>query len=262
MKNMLFKLIFSLIVIGISPLHAETNADKGKEIIRVVNKNNTGWGTSEAKMEMILKNQRGDESIRKIRIKTLEMKDDGDKGLTIFDEPLDVAGTAFLSFSHPLEADEQWIYLPALKRVKRISSSNKSGPFMGSEFSYEDISSFEVEKYSYQYLREEKLDEYETFVIELTPLYENSGYTKEVVWVDKTDYIFRKIDYYDRKKSLLKTLTFSNYKQFKNQFWRALTMEMVNFQRHKSTTLSWTDYQFDVSLSESDFNKANLTRAR
>jgi len=133
---------------------------------------------------------------------------------------------------------------------------------MGSEFSYEDISSFEVEKYSYQYLREEKLDEYETFVIELTPLYENSGYTKEVVWVDKTDYIFRKIDYYDRKKSLLKTLTFSNYKQFKNQFWRALTMEMVNFQRHKSTTLSWTDYQFDVSLSESDFNKANLTRAR
>jgi hypothetical protein len=62
---------------------------------------------------------------------TIEVKGDGDKSLSIFDSPRDVKGTALLTFTHALESDEQWLYLPALKRVKRISFSNKSGPFLG-----------------------------------------------------------------------------------------------------------------------------------
>ncbi|HCM05717.1 MAG TPA: outer membrane lipoprotein-sorting protein, partial [Oceanospirillales bacterium] len=106
-----------------------------------------GWGDSTSSVIMTLRNAQGEESIREMRMKSLEVANDGDKGLTIFDTPKDVKGTAFLNFSHIEKSDDQWLYLPALKRVKRISSRNKSGPFMGSEFAYEDLSSFEIEKY-------------------------------------------------------------------------------------------------------------------
>ena len=81
-----------------------------------------------ADMKMILKNRAGNTSVRTIRTKTLEVSGDGDKSLSIFDEPADVKGTAMLTYSHGLEPDDQWLYLPAIKRVKRISSRNKSGP--------------------------------------------------------------------------------------------------------------------------------------
>ena len=97
---------------------------------------------------MVLKNRHGDESERDLRIRILEVEGDGDKSLSIFDSPGDVKGTAFLTFTHKFADNDQWLYLPALKRVKRISSGNRSGSFMGSEFAYEDISSEETEKFS------------------------------------------------------------------------------------------------------------------
>ena len=127
-----------------------TGNARGLEIAVEADKRDTGFGDFTAEMVMELRNKQGDVSTRNIRLKTLEVKDDGDKSLSIFDQPADVKGTAFLTFSHAIEPDEQWLYLPALKRVKRINSKNKSGPFMGSEFSYEDIASQEIEKYTYK----------------------------------------------------------------------------------------------------------------
>ena len=117
----------------------------------------------------------------------------------MFDKPRDVKGTAFLSFSHAVGADDQWLYLPALKRVKRIASRNKSGPFMGSEFAYEDLSSFEVEKYTYKFLRDETCEGGTCYVVEQYPVDKNSGYTRRVVWLDHNEYRVWKIDFYDRK---------------------------------------------------------------
>lgn len=125
---------------------ALTAPEQGLAISQETKLRDSGWTDSTADMLMLLRNKQGQESIREIKIKSLELQDDGDKSLTIFNKPRDVKGTAFLSFSHPVGADDQWLYLPALKRVKRISSRNKSGPFMGSEFSFEDLSSFEVKK--------------------------------------------------------------------------------------------------------------------
>jgi hypothetical protein len=119
---------------------AETAQEKGLAISQQVKQKDLGWTDSTADMLMILRNKQGQESIREIKIKSLEQLNDGDKSLTIFNKPRDVKGTAFLSFSHPKANDDQWLYLPALKRVKRISSRNKSGPFMGSEFAFEDLS--------------------------------------------------------------------------------------------------------------------------
>lgn len=186
----------------------------------------------------------------------------GDKSLIIFDRPRDVAGTAFLSHTKISEADDQWLYLPALKRVKRISSANKSGPFMGSEFAYEDLLSQEVEKFDYKWLRDEACGALDCFVFERYPLYENSGYTRQIVWTDKSKYRPQKIEFYDRKESLLKTLIYSDYTQYLDRYWRALTMKMENHQTGKSTSLTFDDYVFQVGLTDADFLSSRLKRVR
>lgn len=246
----------------LNTVQAETAEEKGFAIAKEVELRDSGWQDATASLNMILRNRGGDESTRAIRVMALEVQGDGDKSLTVFDEPADVKGTAFLSFSHPVDPDDQWLYMPALKRVKRISSANKSGPFMGSQFAYEDLSSFEVEKYHYKYLRDEVLDGTDCFVIENIPQYENSGYTRQVVWVDKQRYIPLRIDYYDRKNALLKTLRFNGYQQYLGKYWRALEQRMENVQNGKTTLLTWSDYQFKNNLSERDFDRNSLKRAR
>jgi len=241
---------------------ALTPQEQGIAVFKEVKKRDTGWGDSTAQMQMLLKNKQGQESIREISIKSLEQENDGDKGLTIFNKPRDVKGTAFLSFSHSVGADDQWLYLPALKRVKRISSKNKSGPFMGSEFAFEDLGSFEINKYSYKFLSEEKLNGIDTYMVEQKPIDENSGYTRRIVWVDKDAYRIQKIDFYDRKDALLKTLSYESYKMYLNKYWRANSQVMVNHQSGKSTKLTWQNYQFNTGLTESDFNRNSLKRVR
>jgi len=243
-------------------LVAETAEEKGLAIAVEADKRDEGFGDSTANMTMELRNKQGDSSTRYIRIKTLEVIGDGDKSMSIFDKPADVKGTAFLTFSHAIKPDEQWLYLPALKRVKRINSKNKSGPFMGSEFAYEDIASQEVEKYTYKYLRDETLNGIDCFVIERYPAYEHSGYTRQVGWINKAEYRPEKIVFYDRKNTLLKTLTYDGYQQYLDKFWRADQMDMENHQTGKSTTLTWSDYQFKTGLKDSDFNKNSLKRAK
>jgi len=241
---------------------AQTPEEKGLEIAIEADKRDSGFADVSSALTMTLKNANGDTSIRRMRSKTLEVIGDGDKGLTIFDKPADVKGTAFLSFTHILESDDQWLYLPALKRVKRISSKNKSGPFMGSEFAFEDLSSREVEKYSYFYVKDEAIDGEDAFVIEARPNYKYSGYTRSVIWISKEKYQPLKIDYYDRKNSLLKTMVVMGYQQYLGQYWRPDVMVMNNHQTKKETRLDFSDYQFKTGLSERDFNKSSLKRAR
>lgn len=236
--------------------------EKGLAIAKERKSRDLGWGDSSSSVIMTLRNSQGEESIREMRMQSLEVADDGDKGLTIFDKPRDVKGTAFLTFSHVDKSDDQWLYLPALKRVKRISSRNKSGPFMGSEFAYEDLSSFEIEKYSFKFLAEETLNGVETYKVEQIPTDKNSGYTRQVVWLDKEHFRGQQVEFYDRKKSLLKTLTFSDYKLHLDKYWRPVKMNMVNHQTKKSTELNTTSLAFKTGLKDSDFNKATLKRAR
>lgn len=242
---------------------AATPEERGLEIAKEADRRNAGFKDSTVRMIMTLKNRHGQESIRKIRVKTLEVEGDGDKSMSIFDTPRDVKGTTFLTYTHKSGDDDQWLYLPALKRVKRISSRNKSGSFMGSEFSYEDIASQEVEKYTYKWVRDESLDGRDHFVLEYYPVdKKNSGYTRQVSWIDKDEYRIWKVEYFDRKNSHLKTLTISGHKQYMNRFWRAGTMHMVNHQNGKSTQLKFEDYKFSTGLKEKDFNKNSLKRAR
>lgn len=244
------------------PAEAVSPEEKGLAIAQERKARDVGWGDSQAEASMTLRMASGQELERKMRLLTLEMENDGDKALTIFDQPADVKGTAFLSYSHALEPDDQWIYLPALKRVKRIASRNKSGPFVGSEFAFEDLSSFEIEKFKYKYLRDDTINGMDSFVVEQTPAYEHSGYTKLLVWVDKAHYRVQKTEYYDRKGSLLKTLTMHDFKLYLDKYWRPMKLSMVNNQNGKSTDLVTHTLEFRTGLDENDFNQATLRRAR
>lgn len=235
---------------------------KGLEIAQKYDQKDMGWKNMTASMEMILRNRHGEESSRSLRNRSLEQENDGDQILVIFDEPKDVQGTCFLSFTHREGPDDQWLYLPALKRVKRISSNNKSGPFMGSEFAYEDITSEEVDKYQYQYIQDETIDNINCYVVERYPVDPNSGYTKQVAWYDQLEYRIMKIDFYDRKNTLLKTLYYKNYQQYLNQYWRADIMHMVNHQTGKESELKWSHIQFQTDVNPADFNANALKRIR
>ncbi len=245
-----------------APAFAQDMEAQGLMVAKERKAKDTGWGDSQSEMEMILKNSQGEQSLRQLRAKTLEVDGDGDKSVNIFDSPKDIKGSAFLTFAHVTGPDDQWLYLPALKRVKRISSRNKSGPFMGSEFSYEDLSSFEVEKYTYKLLGEEAFTDQESYKLESYPVDKYSGYTRLITWVDKIHYRVLKAEYYDRKNALLKTLIPSEYQQYKDKYWRAHLMVMTNHQTGKSTELKWLTYQFDTGLKDSDFNKSKLKRIR
>lgn len=262
----LLKLAWGLaLVLWLHPFGAlaQSPEEKGLEIAREADKRDEGFSDFTADMLMILMNKHGQKSEREMRIRTLEVKNDGDKSLTIFDTPRDIKGTAFLSFTHKVGDDDQWLYLPALKRVKRISSRNKSGSFMGSEFSYEDIASQEVEKYTYKWIRDETFQGLECFVVEQYPVdKKNSGYTKQVIWLDKQEYRAWKVEYFDRKNSHLKTLLTTGYRKYLDKYWRPDEMFMVNHQTGKSTKLITSNYKFRTGLTDSDFNKNSLRRIR
>ena len=213
---------------------------------------------------MILTNAAGASTTRKLTVTTLEKagEDVGDRSLVVLSSPRDIDGTALLSHARILDPDDQWLYLRALKRVKRISSANKSGPFVGSEFAFEDITGQEVGKYDHRWLRAEACGALTCDVVERIPRYENSGYTRQVAWFDQTHHQIRKVEYYDRKSALLKTQTFENYKRFDDRFWRALLFRMENHQTGKKTDLIFSDYTFGVGLDEDDFVKGVLRRQR
>lgn len=267
-KSLRLKHYISLLTLGLSftahvqalDLNGLTPEEQGLAIARDADRRDTGFDDFKASMVMELYNRRGDMVSRQIDVETLEVIGDGDKSLSTFNEPADVKGTKSLTFSHGLKPDDQWLYLPALKRVKRISSKNKSGPFMGSEFAFEDIGSQEISKYTYKLLGEENLNGIDTYKVERRPAYKHSGYTRQVSWVDKDELRLLKVDFYDRKNALLKTLNNSGYEQYVNQYWRPAKMEMVNHQTKKKTILLWKNYQFKTGLKSRDFNKNSLNK--
>ncbi len=254
----------------LSPVMAATSEEsmpdqvKGFDIAARSDRSDRGFGDSEAEMTMVLRNAAGEEASRSMRFTTLEIPDEsvGDKSLVLFSTPRDIEGTALLSHAKMLDPDDQWLYLPALKRVKRISSRNKSGPFVGSEFAFEDFTASELNKFSYTYLQQEACGELLCDVVERIPRYENSGYTKQLAWVDTTDYQIRKIEFYDRRGSLLKELKFEDYRKYGDSYWRSHRLIMRNLQTNKSTDLVYGEYTFGVGLTDNDFVKGRLARLR
>ncbi|WNO07513.1 outer membrane lipoprotein-sorting protein [Teredinibacter sp. KSP-S5-2] len=254
-----FSLFFSLLSVQSFALTPE---ERGLQIAQESDRRDLGFEDAIADITMILRDKYGNERPRYMRTRTLEVKGDGDKSIIIFDNPGDVKGTSFLSFTHKVGSDDQWLYLPRLGKVKRISSSNKAGAFMNSEFAFEDIASQEIEKYTYKYLVDEKVDGIDCFVLESDPVDPKSGYSKIKTWMDKERYVPIKIEFFDRGGNHKKTLTYSEYNQYLEKYWRAHKWEMENHQTGKSTELQMVNWQFKTGLTDKDFNKNSLSRVK
>lgn len=257
-----FALLGATLIAGTTAAPAQSPEEKGLAIVTTADTRDAGWQDISADVVMTLRNSRGDESKRFLRMRSLEKDDDGDRSLVIFDEPMDVKGTALLTHAHKTGEDDQWLYLPALKRVKRIAGANKSGPFMGSEFAYEDLTSPQIEKYQYKYLRDETLDGMACYVIERVPEDKHSGYSRQIIWLDQAEYRLLKTEFYDRRGDLLKTLAISGFQQYLDRYWRAERFSMENHQTGKSTEILWKNITFRQGLTDRDFDVNSLSRAR
>ena len=243
---------------------ARADAAKGLAIAKEADKRDLGYGDFEADGQMVLKDKSGRKSTRVFRSMNLERAAAGvgDLGVIVFQKPRDIRGTGLLTHANiEPNDDDQWLYLPAVKRVKRISSSNRTGKFVSSEFSYEDLGSQEVGDYSYNWLRDEACPNQPSlkcFVVESKPKNRKSGYSKRVGWIDQSEYRLQFIEFYNRRGDLEKTMTMSGYKQYLGKFWRPAKMSMINKQTGKATDLVWSNYRFRTGLSESDFKSSRL----
>lgn len=246
------------------PLLADTGGNavaSGLDIAMEADRRDKGFGDTTADLTMLLFTREGEQVRRTMRQQVLEVADDGDKSILVFDRPRDLKGTAILTFTRKVGTDDQWLYLPALDRVKRISSSDKSGPFMGSEFAYEDLASHEIEKFNYRYLGDEDLG-LPAFKVERIPVDPKSGYSRQVAWYDKEHYRVLRIDYYDRKDTLLKTMELTDYQLYLEQYWRPDILLMTNHQTGKRTAMQFSNFRFRTGLGERDFSREALARSR
>lgn len=207
-----------------------------------------------AQLNMILKNSVGEINTRSLMMKKLE-GDNGDKTILEFNSPADVKGTILLTHEHLDRDDDQWLYMPGLKKTKRIISKNKSGSFMGSEFSYEDLSSQHYKKFSFHGEAEDVLiGGVKHYKVTKTPNDQNSGYSKEIVYVDTKTFLIKRIDYFDKNGNLFKTGIFPEYQKI-DGIWRGMKIVMKNVQTQKETQLDWITEKIKVGLGDRDFGQ-------
>jgi outer membrane lipoprotein-sorting protein len=247
MKNILLMSLISVM------LFAQSSEDVARKSYKKI----SGYGSSISKTTMLLRNAQGDENLRKLEMRKLE-GENGDKSLLIFLYPNDLKDTKLLSYEVIGGDDKQWLYLPAIKRVKRISSRNKSGSFMASEFSYEDISSQNYKNYSYRGEVEKVLIEgVEYFKLLRTPKDKNSGYLKQIVYIDTKEYLARFGEYFDKQERLLKKIFFSNYVLL-DGVYRVHKIVIKNVQNKKESLFTWDEDKIKAGLNKKDFSKKVL----
>jgi outer membrane lipoprotein-sorting protein len=238
---------------------AATPEEEGRAIAEKSDAQFRGFVDESMSATMHLISAKGDTVSRRTVNMTLERPNAEDYSLIQFLDPPDVKGTGLLTYQNPKGDDQQWLYLPELRRVKKISSKNKSGAFMGSEFAYEDITGNTLDKFKYKKMGEEKLNGVDCYVIEKVPTYENSGYTKIKQWFSKENYLPQRAEFTDRKNSLLKVQTVTGFKQYGN-CWRFEGFLMENLQTKKKSAILFSDRKLGQGLKEDAFTQRSLQR--
>ena len=259
----MLKTITLVSILALAPIGAlaQSAAERGYAIAERSDLSDRGFGQSSVELTMTLTNRNGASTTRQLQIDTLEKsgRGNGDRSLIQFFSPGDVDGTALLSHAKITAADSQWLYLPGLSRVKRISSANKSGPFVGSEFSFEDLTIAELGKFEYTYLKTKKVDGMQMDILECIPAYKRSGYSRVLCHFDTRHNQARRFEFFDRGGQKLKTLTLTDYRQY-GPIWRSHKQTMVNHLTGKSTTLEFGRFDFNPGLNARDFESSALER--
>lgn len=243
--------------IGITVLAQEKLT--GQKIIENVYYRETGEDAT-SNLTMTLINSRGNERIREIK---QFGKDYGkeEKSIMFFLSPADVRNTSFMNWSYDEEGrdDDQWIYLPALKKVKRISSDSKSDYFMGSDFTYDDLGDRHPSEDTHKLLREEKLNGEDCYVIESLPKEKGYMYSRTVTWVIKDKWIGMKKEFYDEDEDHLKTLSVEKYDKI-DGYWVILHSVMHNVQKDHRTIMNLKNVEINIGIDDGMFTERMMKR--
>jgi hypothetical protein len=218
-------------------------------------------------LTMTLINDRGQRRERR-NTSLIKLQPNGvdSKFLVRFSDPPDVAGTSLLQIEHSDGDDDLWIYLPALKKSRRLVASNKKDSFVGSDFSYGDIAIPKVDDYRHALDGSEKVDGVDCWVIESTPANDvvrsNSGYARKITWVRADNAVETKVEYYDLANRLLKTQHVTQHQPVAGQpgKWFALEREMTNVQTQHRTLIVATKVDGSVSIGDDVFTTHTLER--
>jgi outer membrane lipoprotein-sorting protein len=254
--NKIFLLAALMLSLGFLSSHNALAQISGQEIMEKAYHNPSGDDV-QGQLTMTLVNRQGERRVRNLQQYT---KDYGDveKKIMFFLSPADVQGTSFMNWSYTDGSDDdQWIYLPALKRIRRISSDGKGDYFMGSDFTYDDLGDRHPDEDNHELKGEETIDGKACWVIESTPKDPGYMYSRTVTWVMKDNYIGLKREFYDDRGHHLKTLTIEDYDQI-NGFWTILETEMKNVQRDHTTHMKFSDVKINQGIPDRMFTERNM----
>jgi len=231
----------------------------GLEIMQKADNRDDGK-TRKSTAEMILISKGGKERVRE----TVSISKDvpgGEKTISTFLKPADVEGTSFLQYTYDEigKDDDQWLYLPSLKKVKRITASSKGDYFMGTEFTYDDMGDRKPEEDEHKLVGTEKINSRECYKILSVPKEEDYMYSKKIVWIDKETYLPLKVEFYDEDEELLKIMTASKPEMTDN-IWFTREYEMKNVQKGRATIIKTTNIQFNLPVDDNMFTERMLKK--
>ena len=241
----------------------------GEAIALFADRFDHGWTDEVTRGRMTLFDAGGDSVQRTFSRMVLEDFEAGDKIIVRFLEPAEIKGVAALTHEQPGDSDDNWLYLPANKRVRRISGANKTASFQGTEFTYEDLSNLEIVEYDWRFLDEATLardgEEVPVYRVEARPNYKDTGYSRIVVSWHRDEWRRERIEYYDKSGKHLKTQDSADWKLYHGRFWRAHHIVMDNHQTGKRTELEQQKTFLDLSKYKSSRTgkaRSNLSDAQ
>ncbi|MBR4215137.1 MAG: outer membrane lipoprotein-sorting protein [Bacteroidales bacterium] len=254
------KKLFLLAAVLLAAYSVDAQTLSGRDIVKKV-KDNPDGNTRYAKMDLVLEKANGSKRERKVESWAMDIGEDT-KTMMFFTYPGDVKGTGFLTWNHDEigKDDDKWLYMPALKKTRRISgSSSKTDYFMGTDFTYDDMGDRNIDEDDHKLLREEKCNGFDCYVVESVPKDKREIYSKRISWIRKDCFMGVKVEYYDKLGALHRVLNISDIKQVQG-FWTRGKMVMENVQTKHKTVITFSDMKYDLKIDSEMFNVAKLEK--
>lgn len=239
---------------------AEAQNPTGRDIMQQV-KDRPDGDTRYAGMQLTLLKKNGSKRERKLESWSMDVGRD-EKKIMYFTYPGDVKGTGFLTWDYDAvgKEDDKWLYLPAMKKTRRISgASSKTDFFMGTDFTYDDMGSRNVDEDTHKLLREETYEGHPCWVVESVPVDKREIYSRKLTWVRQDCLTGVRVEYYDKLDALHRVLIVSDITRVQG-FWTKHRMEMSNVQTGHKTVIEISDPRYDMELDANLFTVARLEK--
>lgn len=246
-----------LLISASGMLHAQASDESltAEQIMDKAKQNGKGFEDMSHEVKMVLVDEGGDTTEREMLIKAMTDADGNAYSMSIFTAPRRENGISLLTVAEASGSDKQYLYLPSTKRVKRITGSNKSSSFRGSEFTFEDLADQDSKDYRFELVKQAACGEQNCYVIDRFPRFDESSYSRTQLWIESEHYRPVKAEFYDQDSKLLKTMETSGYELVEGQFWNPSLIVMSNHQSGKSTRLESMELKMNTGLKTSEFTE-------